>query len=70
MWLLTAMISTFNQICVLAEFCTDHLASKTLVLPLEDRWEQTSFIRQDLDECLLVVGPRHVFSKLTFEFLN
>ena len=45
------MISTFNHlpdIFVLAEFCSDVLASKTLVnLPL-NREEQTSFVQQDV----------------------
>ena len=55
---LTAIVSTFNhfQISVLAEFCSDPLASKTHLVPLEDREEQTSFAQQDLGECLLVVG--------------
>ena len=59
--------STICQMSVLAEFCWDHLASKTHFLPLEDREEQTSFVQRDLGECLLVVGLRDVFAWPTFE---
>ena len=61
---LTAMISTFNHFpdfrpcCIL--LCLP--ASKALFLPLEDREERTSFVRQDLGECLLVVILRDVFA--------
>ena len=51
---------------VLAEFCTDLLASKTLVLPPGDREERTSFLQQDLVECLLVVGHQNVFSAISY----
>ena len=55
--MLTSKIVTFNRFAdVLAEFCSDLLARETFVLPLEVQEEQTSFFRQDLCECLLVVG--------------
>ena len=45
------------------------LPVKRIFLPLEDREEQTSFLRQDLGECLLSVGLQDVFSPPPVEFL-
>ena len=52
----------FFEIPVLAEFCTDLLASETHFLQFDDREEQSSFVHQYLGECFPVVGLRDVFA--------
>ena len=51
-----------SRLPFLLKFCSDLLASETHFLPLEGQEEQTSSVRQDLGEFLLVVGLRDVFA--------
>ena len=48
-------LQPFFRFSSLLNFARIFFVSKTIVLPVEDREEQTSLFRQDLGDCLLVL---------------